>query len=126
MNDDLYQQEILHHFKNPQNYGELTDADLTITETNASCGDACTYYLKFDTDGQTIKQIKFTSTGCAISKAISSMLTDYAKGKTVEELKALNQEFMEGLLGSKVSPGRTKCLMLAAKAMKKAQPRSNK
>lgn len=121
--DDLYQQELLHHFKNPHNYGELDDADQIVKETNASCGDACTYYLKFGTDRQTIKEIKFTSTGCAISKAVSSMLTDYVKGKTVQELKTLNQDFMESLLGAKVGPGRLKCLMLAAIAMKQAKPK---
>ena len=123
--DDLYQQEILHHFKNPKNYGEMKDPDITVTETNSSCGDSCTYYLKLDQHKKIVKDITFTGTGCAISKAASSMLTEHAKGKTLKELQDLNRQFMESLIGAQVTPGRINCLMLAAKSLQKVGPTEN-
>ena len=83
--DDLYQEEILHHYKNPLNYGEIPDADIVIEEKNVSCGDAAIFYIKLSSDKKTVSNISFTSVGCAISTASSSILTEYLKGKSVKK-----------------------------------------
>ena len=115
--DDILQEEILHHYKNPQNYGVLKNADNIITETNASCGDSCTFYLKLTSNKSKVKDITFTGTGCSISQASSSLLTTYIKeNPVIKKLPPFNKKFMEKLIGAKINPGRSKCLMISAKA----------
>jgi nitrogen fixation NifU-like protein len=115
--DDLYHQQILDHYHHPHNYGKMENPDYTLTETNASCGDACTYYLKIDPHSHTIERITFTGTGCAISLSASSLLTDYLQGQPLTITESLTQSFMQDLIGGEVTLTRLKCLMLPAKAL---------
>ena len=84
---DLYQELILDHNRRPRNYGALPDADHTAKGYNPLCGDKLTIYAKLD--GDRISGLSFEGSGCAISKASASLLTDALKGKTVEEAGAL-------------------------------------
>ena len=84
---DLYQELILDHNRRPRNYGPLPDADHTARGYNPLCGDKLTIYAKLD--GDRISGLSFEGSGCAISKASASLLTDALKGKTVEEAGAL-------------------------------------
>ena len=84
---DLYQELILDHNRRPRNYGALPDADHTAQGYNPLCGDKLTIYAKLD--GDRISGLSFEGSGCAISKASASLLTDALKGKTVEEAGAL-------------------------------------
>jgi nitrogen fixation NifU-like protein len=84
---DLYQELILDHNRRPRNYGALPDADHTAKGYNPLCGDKLTIYAKLD--GDRISGLTFEGSGCAISKASASLLTDAVKGKTVEEAGAL-------------------------------------
>ncbi len=84
---DLYQELILDHNRRPRNYGALPDADHTAKGYNPLCGDKLTIYAKLD--GDRISGLSFEGSGCAISKASASLLTDAVKGKTVEEAGAL-------------------------------------
>lgn len=113
--DDLYREELLQHYKNPHNFGELTDSTCQITETNSSCGDSLTLKLKI-VNGIVV-DAKFTGNGCAVSMAATSLLTDYIRGKSIEEIKTIDFEFMQDLIGTTVSPGRVKCLTLGARAL---------
>ena len=115
MIDDLYQQELLNHYKHPHNYGELTDLTCQITETNSSCGDSLTLKLKI-VEG-VVTKAKFTGSGCAVSVAAMSLLTDHIKGKSIEEIRMIDVAFMQDLIGTTVSLGRIKCLTLGAKAV---------
>lgn len=134
--DDLYHQEILDHYHHPDNYGEIKDADLTIEETNASCGDSFTFYIKLAKHtqalpggvperqrraspgvGDIIQELKFTGTGCAISTAACSMLTSKLIGQPLSILKTLDFDYMQTLIGAQITPTRLKCLMLPAKAL---------
>ena len=81
--EDLYREVILDHNKNPRNFGELADADRTVEGVNPLCGDKMTLYVKLD-DGR-ISDIRFKGTGCAISVASSSLMTERIKGASVEE-----------------------------------------
>ena len=84
---ELYQQVILDHNKNPRNYREMPDATKHVEGYNPLCGDHYTVYVKMD--GDTIAEVSFTGSGCAISKASASVMSSTVKGKTREEADAL-------------------------------------
>ena len=84
---DLYQQLILDHNKRPRNFRVLPDANRTAQGTNPICGDNYTLYAKMD--GDVVQEISFQGSGCAISKASASILTESLKGKTKAEVKSL-------------------------------------
>jgi nitrogen fixation protein NifU and related proteins len=84
---DLYQQVILDHSKSPRNFRKLDTANRVAQGTNPLCGDNYTIYALMD--GDVIKDISFQGSGCAISKASASLLTDSLKGKTTADVKAL-------------------------------------
>ena len=95
--NDLYQEVILDHNKNPRNFREIEDADKTATGNNPLCGDALRVYV--DMDGDTVADVAFKGSGCAISKASASMMTQTVKGKTREEAEALFGEFHRMVTG---------------------------
>jgi nitrogen fixation NifU-like protein len=88
---ELYQQVILDHNKKPRNFHQLETANRRAEGFNPLCGDQLTVYLKMD-EG-VVRDISFEGTGCAISKASASMMTQAVKGKTREEVQALFGEF---------------------------------
>jgi nitrogen fixation protein NifU and related proteins len=94
---DLYQEVILDHNKNPRNFREIDDADRTATGNNPLCGDALRVYV--DMDGDTVADVAFKGSGCAISKASASMMTQTVKGKTREETEKLFDEFHRMVTG---------------------------
>ena len=87
---DLYQQVILDHSKSPRNFHKLENANATAQGHNPLCGDNVTMYLLMD--GDTIKDISFQGSGCAISTASASVLTTALKGKHKAEVKALFEQ----------------------------------
>src|SRR5919108_735477 len=90
---DLYQEVILEHSKQPRNYRELGDADHKAEGYNPLCGDHFTVYLKLS--GEKIEDVSFQGSGCAISKASASMMTQSVKGKTMAEARALFDRFQQ-------------------------------
>lgn len=115
--DDLYHQEILDHYYHPDNYGSLPSADYVIEETNASCGDSFTFYLKLDDLQSTILDLRFTGTGCAISTAACSLISRNLIGKPLSTIKTLDFPYLQSLLKVEIGAARIKCLMLPAKAL---------
>ncbi len=111
----MYMENILDHSTHPHNAGTIPDATFTHQEVNTSCGDAIGMYVKL-ADGK-VADIKFDGHGCAISQASVSMLTDFVKGKTVEELKALTRENIFELLGIEVGMTRLRCALLGLKTL---------
>lgn len=95
---DLYQEVILDHNKNPRNFREIENADRTADGHNPLCGDALKLYLSMDAD--TVKDVAFKGSGCAISKASASMMTQVVKGKTREEAEILFDEFHKMVTGA--------------------------
>lgn len=116
---ELYAENILDHFKNPRNYGNLKDANLKAKDVNLVCGDKITVQLKVDKKGK-IQDIKFSGSGCAISQASASMLTEVVKGKTIEQAKKINNDDIYKMLAVPLSPSRVKCALLGLYTMKKA------
>lgn len=94
---ELYQQVILDHNKNPRNFHEMDDATARIDGYNPLCGDHYTVFLK--TEGETIREVSFTGSGCAISKASASVMSSTVKGKSKEEAERLFETFHKLVTG---------------------------
>mgnify|MGYP001425141326 FL=1 len=88
---ELYQQVILDHNKHPRNFGELDGADRHADGYNPLCGDRLALYMNLDSN--VITEVSFVGSGCAISKASASLMTDAVKGKTLAEARRLFDEF---------------------------------
>ena len=135
--EDLYREVILDHNKHPRNFGTLDDADRTVEGVNPLCGDKMTLYVKLD-NGR-ISDICFEGTGCAISVASSSLMTERIKGISVDEglrlFETVHHMLTDGdlddatleelgklaaLSGVREYPSRVKCASLAWHALKNA------
>jgi nitrogen fixation protein NifU and related proteins len=88
---ELYQQVILDHNKNPRNFHDMADATSRVDGYNPLCGDHYTIFLKVD--GETIREVSFTGSGCAISKASASVMSSTVKGKSKGEAEQLFETF---------------------------------
>ena len=88
---ELYQQVILDHNRKPRNFRELSDPTRRVEGFNPLCGDHYTIFLSLD--GDVIKEVTFTGSGCAISKASASVMSSTVKGKTAEEANRLFDTF---------------------------------
>ena len=99
---DLYQQVILDHSKSPRNFRKLEGANRTAQGHNPLCGDNVTLYLLMD--GEVIKDVSFQGSGCAISKASASLLTDALKGKRRDEVKVLFEKIHDMVMTGNVNP----------------------
>ena len=95
--NELYQETILEHNKNPRNFREIEGADKTADGNNPLCGDALRVYVKMD--GDTVADVAFKGSGCAISKASASMMTQAVKGRSKDEAEELFNEFHEMVTG---------------------------
>lgn len=115
MGSDMYRQQILDHYKNPRNYGELDDADFSHVGENPSCGDTIRVDVRLEEDGDTIDYVAFSGDGCAISQAAASLLTEELPGTTLSELDEMDRDDVVEMLGVDISPMRIKCAVLAEK-----------
>lgn len=110
-----YNEKVMDHFKNPRNVGSLDDADGIGEVGNISCGDIMRIYIKVDQD-ERISDIKFQTFGCGAAVATSSMVTELAKGKTLDEaLNMSNKDVASSLDG--LPPVKMHCSNLAADAL---------
>ena len=97
--NELYQQVILDHNRKPRNFHEMENSTNSCHGINPLCGDDITIYLKLDEAEGVIQDISFTGSGCAISKASTSLMTQYLKGKKVDESRLIFEEFHKMVLG---------------------------
>lgn len=114
--DDLYTDMILELFKNPSNHGKLENPDLYVEGGNPLCGDQVSFSMKIENNK--ILDIKFQSTGCAISTASNSLVTDLVKGKSIAEIKKLKDKDLFAVLGNIIET-RLKCALLGLWAVQK-------
>lgn len=114
--DDLYRELILDHYQHPHNHGEIENADITYEDSNPLCGDKIRIDLKIKDN--TVADIKFNGKGCAISQASASMLTDELIGKSLDEVKKMDKQFILDMLGITLGPTRIKCALLPLKVIK--------
>ena len=111
----LYQQELLDHYRFPRNRGELAGATFCHDELNPSCGDKIVI-AGIIKDG-VLSAIKFSGSGCVISQAAASMLTEEVVGKSVDEIKIMPGSFMQELVGIPLGPTRLKCALLSLQVL---------
>ena len=110
-----YSEEVMEHFTNPRNVGEIENASGVGTVGNAKCGDIMRIYLDVD-DNQIIRDCKFKTFGCGAAVVTSSMATEMIKGKSIQEaLKLTNKAVMEALGG--LPPVKVHCSLLAEEAV---------
>jgi len=114
--DDLYREVILDHYQHPHNHGVLPDPDITFEDSNPLCGDKIRVDLKVENN--IVKEVRFSGKGCAISQAAASMLTDELIGKSLDEIKKIDKDFVFEMLGIPLSPSRVKCALLSLKVVK--------
>jgi len=121
MFDQIYSKKVLEHVKNPQNMGEIKDADGVATVGNPVCGDILRLYLKVEKKNgkEYIKEAKFQTLGCGAALASSSILTIMVKGKTLEEALAISNKAVAEALGG-LPPVKLHCSVLAEEALQKA------
>ncbi|MBV0925345.1 SUF system NifU family Fe-S cluster assembly protein [Halomicroarcula limicola] len=112
---DMYRQQILDHYKNPRNTGEIEDPTFTHVGENPMCGDEIRMDVVLSEDEETIEHVAFRGDGCAISQASASMLTEELQGMAVADLRAMDRDDIVDMLGVDISPMRVKCAVLAEK-----------
>ncbi len=113
----MYSDKVMDHFTNPRNVGDMADADGVGQEGNPTCGDAMKIYIKVQDDR--IVDAKFKTFGCGAAIAVSSMVTEMVKGKTLDEALAISKEAVANELGG-LPPQKMHCSNLGADALKKA------
>jgi nitrogen fixation protein NifU and related proteins len=113
----MYSEKVMDHFTNPRNVGDMENADGVGTEGNPTCGDAMKIYIKVENDR--IVDAKFKTFGCGAAIAVSSMVTEMVKGKTLDEALAISKEAVADALGG-LPAQKMHCSNLGADALKKA------
>jgi nitrogen fixation NifU-like protein len=115
--DDLYREIIVEHYKNPGFRGELDPNDYTFEDENPVCGDHIRVDLRVDETGK-ITEGLFSGEGCAISQASADLILESIIGKTVDDVKKLDKQYVLDLLGIDLGVVRLKCALLPLKVLK--------
>ncbi|MBN1621726.1 MAG: Fe-S cluster assembly scaffold protein NifU [Endomicrobiales bacterium] len=113
----FYSEKVMEHFQNPRNVGEIKDADGVGEVGNPVCGDMMTFYIKVKDDK--IEDVKFKTFGCGAAIAVSSMVSEMAKGKTIDDVKKITNDMVAKELGGLPSH-KMHCSNLGADALHKA------
>ncbi|NYT19901.1 MAG: DUF59 domain-containing protein [Methanosarcinales archaeon] len=114
-----YSKEVLEHFKNPHNVGKMEDPDGKGLEGSAACGDMVAVYLKVNPETLIIEDISFESYGCASNISTASIITDLAKGKTLDEAKKITWKQAAEALGG-LPAVKAHCSVLAVEGLRSA------
>lgn len=119
---DLYRDLILDHYKHPRNFGHLDKPDVVMEEGNVTCGDRIIIELLITRHASriTIRDIRFSGDGCAISQASASMLTEKVKGMEITRAQKIGLKDIQDMLGAPLTPSRVKCAMLSLEVLHKA------
>lgn len=110
----MYSPIVIDHFANPRNTGVIEDADAVGEVGNPVCGDMMTFYIKVQND--TIVDVKFQTFGCVAAIAVSSIVSEMAKGKTLEEARQITRKAVAEALGG-LPPNKMHCSNLGAEAL---------
>ena len=118
-NADIYHEMIIDYSRNPANYGEIENPDVTFHDSNPLCGDSIDIDMKIDDNK--VSDIKFHGRGCAICMACSSVLTEIAKGKGIDDVRNIKKGDVLSELGlENLQAVRIKCALLSLKVLKSA------
>ncbi len=119
MVESPYSEKVIEHFKNPRNVGKIEDADGKSTVGSPACGDMVAVYIDVDEETKVIKDIKFESYGCASNIATGSIITELAKGKTLDEAKKITWKEASEALGG-LPKIKAHCSVLAVEGLRTA------
>jgi len=128
--DQLYRETLLDLYRNPKNKGELLNYDIEVYDLNPLCGDEIKLRIKLvNSNGEKVKEriiekAVFSGNGCVISQVSAEILTEYIKGKNLEELKNLKSTELLKMVGIKPPPARLNCALLSLIVLKKALVRN--
>ena len=114
-----YTEKVMDHFKNPRNVGKLEDANAKATEGSPACGDMVSVYLKVNDETKRIDDVTFESYGCASNIATGSIITELAKGKTIDEAKKITWKQASDELGG-LPAIKAHCSVLAVEGLRAA------
>jgi nitrogen fixation NifU-like protein len=114
-----YTEKVMEHFKNPRNVGKLKDANAKATEGSPACGDMVSVYLKVNEETKRIDDVSFESYGCASNIATGSIITELAKGKTIDEAKKITWKQASDELGG-LPAIKAHCSVLAVDGLRAA------
>lgn len=115
---DLAREIILDYSRNPRNKGRLDHPTASREERNPTCGDVVRIELLIE--GDVVTDVRFDGSGCSISQAAASMLTEMVKGQTLDEVRQITKEEILDAIGIPLGPARLKCALLSLKALKVA------
>jgi len=115
--DDLYREQIIERYKNPQFRGHLDPHDIQFEDDNPLCGDHIEITIRVNGDDK-VAEAAFEGKGCAISQASADLLVESIRGKSLEEIRHMNKDDVLELLGIDLGPVRLKCALLSLKVLK--------
>ena len=115
MMNNLYQEILMDHYRHPRNRESLESPDFSSMSHNPSCGDS----VQFEgmVSNGCIEKLAFQGTGCVISQAMASILSEKLVGKAMSEVQLLDKDYVLGILGMQLGPTRLKCAMLPLQAL---------
>lgn len=116
---DIYREEIMDHFQNPRNQGEVEKPNGVARDANASCGDMIEMQVKLK-EGK-VGEVKWKGIGCAISTAAASKLTEWLVGKEWKKVQGMDETELVKIIGFEVNPGRRRCVTLPVRVLKKLE-----
>ena len=117
MDRSIYQEEVLEHYRHPQNFGVLKNPTHTGAAENPLCGDSITLELRVKSGK--VADIGFTGSGCALSTASASLFTEWMRDKSVEQLKKVKDKQLFKLIKVPITPARHQCVLLPLTALKR-------
>lgn len=121
---DLYRDNILDHYHNPRNHKTLDAPTHHCCTVNPTCGDTMCIAVRVS-DAGVIEDIAFNGSGCAISQAAASMLTEHVRGATITDVQNMTRNEMLDLIGVPIGIGRMRCALLGWETLRKALHSSN-
>lgn len=124
MIEEMYQENILEHYKNPSNFGKLESHTHSARELNPLCGDDVSIFL--DVKNDIVDNVSFVGNGCAISRASCSMLTEKIKGMKMEDVRKISKEDVFDMLGIRISHARMKCALIGLSTLLQAANQNSK
>ncbi len=113
--NQLYQQQLMDHYHNPRNQGTLDNADFKSGVLNPSCGDSVA--MAGIVENRRLIIVMFQGSGCVISQATASLLTENVKGKLIDDIMVLDRHWIAQLIGMELGPVRLKCALLPLQAL---------
>lgn len=116
----IYRQKVMNHFTAPRNKGSLKEFDENFLGENISCGDEVSFWVKLDDDHK-VKEVGWQGSGCTISQAAASILSELMVGRSLEEIKKMDNNKLLKELEMELSPTRRKCALLPLYTIKEEE-----